>query len=229
MIKLIAALAACATLGACATVTRGTSTNFDVNTNPTGAAVQTTHGFSCPATPCSMRMPRKSAFQAIITKPGYKTTTVSIGNRVTGGGGAAMAGNLLAGGFIGAGVDASNGAMLDHRPDPLLINLEPGEGAVTMNQDQAEEASAQSGVTMPAETRKKALATTRPEDWFRPRTRCSAVCSRAPAEAAEPGSLDRTMVIDPIRRKAARPAHPRVIIRADRPGAAQETTSPTTP
>jgi hypothetical protein len=66
-----------------------------------------------------------------------------------------MAGNLLAGGFIGAGVDASNGAMLDHRPDPLLINLEPGEGAVTMNQDQAEQASAQSGVTMPAETRKK--------------------------------------------------------------------------
>lgn len=149
MKKAFAALAACSLLGACATVTRGTSTNFDVNTDPTGAAVTTTHGYSCPATPCSMRMPRKSAFQAMITKPGYKTVNASIGNRVSAGGGGAMAGNILAGGIIGAGVDAGSGAMLDLRPDPLLIKLEPGEGTVVMNQDQAEQASAQATITMP--------------------------------------------------------------------------------
>jgi len=155
MMKLFAAVAACSLLGACATVTRGTSTNFDVNTDPIGAAVSTTHGYSCPATPCSIRMPRKSAFQAMITKPGYKTVNASIGNRVSKGGGAAMAGNLLAGGLIGGGVDASSGAMLDLRPDPLLIKLEPGEGTVVMNQDQAEQASAQSDVTMPPVKPKK--------------------------------------------------------------------------
>jgi hypothetical protein len=155
MIKLLTAVAACALLSACATVTRGSHTNFDVQTSPAGASVTTTHGFSCPATPCSMRMPRKSAFQAMISKPGYKTVNASIGNRVSAGGGAAMAGNLLAGGFIGGGVDASSGAMLDLRPDPLLLTLEPGEGTVTLSQDQAEQMSAQAGFTMPATKPKK--------------------------------------------------------------------------
>lgn len=155
MKKIIVALAACSMLGACATVTRGTSTNFDVQTSPSGASVSTTHGFSCPATPCSMRMPRKSAFQAMISKPGYKTVNASIGNRVSKGGGGAMAGNLLAGGIIGAGVDASSGAMLDLRPDPLLITLEPGEGTVVMNQDQAEQMSASASFSMPETMNKK--------------------------------------------------------------------------
>ncbi len=136
-------------------MTRGTSTNWDVNTDPAGASVTTTHGYSCAATPCSIRMPRKSAFQAMISKPGYKTVNASIGNRVSAGGGGAMAGNILVGGIIGAGVDAGSGAMLDLRPDPLLIKLEPGEGTVVLNQDQAEQLSAQSGIEMPNLTAKK--------------------------------------------------------------------------
>ena len=144
-----AALAGAASLSACATVTRGTNTYWDVHTNPGGARVETSHGYTCASTPCSLKMPRKSAFQATITKPGYKTVVASVGNRVSGGGGGAAAGNILAGGIIGVGIDASSGAMLDLRPDPLLINLEQGEGTVTLNQTQAEDASAQAGFKMP--------------------------------------------------------------------------------
>ena len=150
-----AAAGAALMLSACATVTRGTNTNWDVQTSPDGARVETTHGYSCAATPCSLKMPRKSAFQATITKPGYKTVVASVGNRVSGGGGGAAAGNILAGGIIGVGIDASSGAMLDLRPDPLLINLEAGEGTVTLNQMQAEEASTSSGLKMPGAKKSK--------------------------------------------------------------------------
>ena len=145
-----AALAGAASLSACATVTRGTNTHWDVHTNPEGARVETSHGYTCAATPCSIKMPRKSAFQATITKPGYKTVVATVGNRVSGGGGGAAAGNILAGGIIGVGIDASSGAMLDLRPDPLLINLEAGEGTVTLNQMQAEQASTEAGFKMPS-------------------------------------------------------------------------------
>ena len=83
-------------------------------------------------------MPRKSAFQATITKPGYKTVTATVGNRISGGGGAGLAGNILVGGIIGAGVDAGTGAALDLRPDPLVVKLEPGEGAITLTQQESE-------------------------------------------------------------------------------------------
>jgi hypothetical protein len=147
--RLALAAAAMASLSACATITRGTSTTWDVQTLPSGAAVKTTHGYTCDATPCSLKMPRKSAFVATITKPGYKTVEATVGNRVSTGGGAAMAGNLLLGGIIGGGVDAGSGAMLDLRPDPLVVRLEPGEGTITMTQEQAEGHSASQQAGMP--------------------------------------------------------------------------------
>ncbi|WP_233145023.1 hypothetical protein [Paracoccus yeei] len=45
-------------------------------------------------------------------------------NRVSGGGGAAMAGNVLVGGIIGAGVDAGTGAMLELVPNSVKVQLE---------------------------------------------------------------------------------------------------------
>jgi hypothetical protein len=42
-------------------------------------------------------------------------------------GAAGVAGNLLLGGFIGAGVDAynGNGAAMDHKPNPVIVPLRP--------------------------------------------------------------------------------------------------------
>jgi hypothetical protein len=76
-------------------------------------------------------MPRKSEFSVTITKPGYKSYTGNVINKISGSGGAGMAGNVLVGGIIGVGVDASSGAMLDLVPNPLSITLEAEAPAPT--------------------------------------------------------------------------------------------------
>jgi hypothetical protein len=116
--------AAALSLAACATVTRGKNDSWQVASNPPGARVETSNGFSCEATPCSMKIPRKAEFTATISKPGYKPETVEVTHKVKGGGGAAMAGNVLAGGIIGAGVDAASGAIYDLVPNPATVTLE---------------------------------------------------------------------------------------------------------
>lgn len=40
-----------------------------------------------------------------------------------------MAGNVLIGGIIGAGVDLASGAMNDLTPNPLVVRLEPEPAA----------------------------------------------------------------------------------------------------
>jgi hypothetical protein len=117
--------AALCSLGGCATVVRGTNDALQVNSTPSGASVTTTNGYSCPETPCAIKMPRRSEFTATITKQGFAPVHVAVTNRVSGGGGAAMAGNLVLGGIVGAGVDAGTGAMLDLTPNPVNVTLQP--------------------------------------------------------------------------------------------------------
>jgi hypothetical protein len=114
-------------LAGCATVTRGTSDTWTVNTTPSGAAIKTSNQFACDATPCTFKMKRKSEFDVTISKPGYKTWTGHITHHIAGAGGAGMAGNVLLGGIIGVGVDASSGAMMDLIPNPLNVTLEKDE------------------------------------------------------------------------------------------------------
>ncbi|NEX93158.1 translation initiation factor 2 [Caulobacter sp. 17J65-9] len=125
VVRIAVAVAAAASLSACATVTRGTNTAWEVQTDPVGAQVTTSHGHQCPSTPCAIKMPRKSEFTATITKDGYETATVVVTNKIAGGGAAGMAGNVLVGGVIGAGVDVASGAMLDLTPNPAIVKLEP--------------------------------------------------------------------------------------------------------
>ncbi len=124
IIRAVFVTAAALSLGACATITRGTSTDWQVSSTPPGAEVSTSNGFSCKSTPCALKMPRKSEFTATISKPGYKTAQIAVTNTVKTGGGTAMAGNVIFGGLIGAGVDVSSGAMLDLTPNPASVTLE---------------------------------------------------------------------------------------------------------
>jgi hypothetical protein len=114
----------CLVLGGCATVTRGANDTWTVNTEPSGASIRTTNQFACDATPCTFKMPRKSEFDVTITKAGYKTWTGHVTHHVGNAGSAGMAGNVLLGGIIGAGVDAYSGAMYDLAPNPLTVKLE---------------------------------------------------------------------------------------------------------
>jgi PEGA domain len=111
-------------ISGCATMTRGTTQSFVVESTPPGASVETTNGFTCVATPCTFKMARKEAFSVTIARPGYVTQTHAIDSKMSSGGGAAMAGNILVGGIIGAGVDASSGALNDLTPNPLIVTLE---------------------------------------------------------------------------------------------------------
>lgn len=115
-------------LPACATITRGTTQEFVIESSPPGARAATSNGFSCEATPCTFRMPRKDAFTVTISHDGYAEQTHSIESKMSGGGGAALAGNILVGGLIGAGVDATSGALNDLTPNPLIVTLDT-EGA----------------------------------------------------------------------------------------------------
>jgi len=124
-IQTIAAAAACLSLGACATVTRGSSDAWQISSDPSGARVETTNGHFCDATPCAIRMKRKSEFVATVTKPGYEPAKVSVTHKTGNSGAAGLAGNVLVGGVIGLGVDAVTGASQDLVPNPAFVKLEP--------------------------------------------------------------------------------------------------------
>ena len=121
-------LAASALLAGCATITRGTNQNFVVESTPSEANVKLSTGQTC-VTPCTLRMKRKSEFAVTISKDGYQTQETHVHGIMKGGGGAALAGNAIFGGLIGAGVDASNGSLMNLKPNPLQVTLVPNSSA----------------------------------------------------------------------------------------------------
>lgn len=125
-------------LPACATITRGSSQEFTVQSEPSGARVSTSNGFQCDATPCTFRMPRKDAFRATVSMPGYASQTHDIRSGISGGGAAGMAGNVVFGGIIGGVVDASSGAMNDLTPNPLIVTLRTPADQARWDAEQAE-------------------------------------------------------------------------------------------
>lgn len=112
-------------LGACASIVRGTDEDVAFQSTPPGATVTTSTGLSCAATPCLIKIPRKDEFVASFAKPGYAPRDVQVTTKVSGGGAAGFVGNALIGGAIGAGVDAYNGSALDHDPNPVVTELRP--------------------------------------------------------------------------------------------------------
>jgi hypothetical protein len=118
-------LAAAMSLGGCASIVRGTDEPVAFQSYLEGAEVRLSSGLGCPATPCAVLVPRKDAFVATFAKEGFHQEQIHVGTKVGGGGGAALAGNALFGGIIGVVVDASNGAQLDHDPNPVITHLKP--------------------------------------------------------------------------------------------------------
>jgi hypothetical protein len=115
-------LAVC--LGGCASVTRGTTDQVQIVSEPPGADVRTSMGHNC-QTPCTLQFSRKDEFSVTFSKPGYEPQTIAVGTRIAGSGAAGFAGNVLVGGVIGMGVDAATGATLEHFPNPVSATLQP--------------------------------------------------------------------------------------------------------
>ena len=122
------ALTAAMGLGGCATLTRGTSDEVAVLSEPAGASVTSSVGASCAATPCSLVVARDAIFTVTVAKPGFASQTVPVATRVSGAGVALASENIATAG-LGIAVDAATGAALEHVPNPVsvtLVALAPG-------------------------------------------------------------------------------------------------------
>ncbi|MFH6782917.1 MULTISPECIES: translation initiation factor 2 [Methylobacterium] len=125
-IKTISAAALMAVgLGACGSIVRGTTEQVSFVSVPSGAAMTTDKKYACPITPCTLEVDRSDEFVATFTKPGYHPESIPVRTKVAGRGAASVAGNVLAGGLIGVGVDAYTGAALDHEPNPVIATMRP--------------------------------------------------------------------------------------------------------
>lgn len=125
--RFVGIVALAAALGGCASVTRGTTENISITSTPAGAEA-TIAGLDVPTaciTPCAVVAKRSADISITFAKPGFETEVVTLTKEVPATGAAGFAGNVLAGGLIGMGVDAATGAAQDHKPNPVIVTMKP--------------------------------------------------------------------------------------------------------
>jgi len=127
IIRLVLAAAIAAACVGCASVTRGTTENISISSTPAGATAELS-GLDNPAncvTPCVVVAKRSADITVTVTKEGYEPQVIPLTKEIPGAGAAGFAGNVLLGGLVGMGVDAATGAALDHKPNPVIVTLQP--------------------------------------------------------------------------------------------------------
>jgi hypothetical protein len=107
----------------CATITRGTTEALVIETEPPGATANISPEGRVCKTPCTLELKRKRDYVVDIERPGYEPVRVNVISEIAGAGAAGMAGNVLLGGIIGAGVDVATGATKRLTPNPVKVNL----------------------------------------------------------------------------------------------------------
>lgn len=125
--RLFALAMLCIALGGCASVTRGTTENISIASTPSGATADVA-GLDVPTTcvtPCVVQAKRNADIVVTVGKEGFEPQVIPLTKDISGGGGAGFAGNLLLGGLVGMGVDAATGAAMDHKPNPVIVTLQP--------------------------------------------------------------------------------------------------------
>ncbi len=122
--RIVLVLALAAMCGGCATIVRGTTDEVGFNSTPSGAEVHTSNGLGC-VTPCTLTVKKNEEFVATFEKGGFLPQQVPVARQVVGAGVVATAGNVIAGGLIGLGVDAVTGAGYEHTPNPVSVILQP--------------------------------------------------------------------------------------------------------
>jgi hypothetical protein len=125
--RILGVLAFCAILGGCASVTRGTTETISISSTPSGAEAEIS-GLEAPmicTTPCAVVAKRNADISVTVKKEGYDPQVIQLTKDIPAAGAAGFAGNVLAGGLIGKGVDAATGAATDHKPNPVIVTLQP--------------------------------------------------------------------------------------------------------
>lgn len=105
----------------CATILHGTTQEVSVSSDPSGATVTT--GELKTTTPGKLELQRNTSHLLTFTKEGYQTKTARLASVVSG----AVMTNLIAGGLIGWGVDASTGGDSRLVPESIQVKLKPIE------------------------------------------------------------------------------------------------------
>lgn len=123
MKNLLLALIALFLLSGCATVIKGTTQTIPVSSDPAGADVIVNNVLTG-TTPTEIELKRKRDHLITIEKDGYAAASVPVLKSV----GGAVWGNILAGGLIGWGVDATSGAQYNLNPETVFVRLRPTGG-----------------------------------------------------------------------------------------------------
>jgi hypothetical protein len=124
--RVLGVVALAAALGGCASVTR-TTENISISSTPAGAEA-TISGLEVPTacvTPCAIVAKRNADITVSFAKEGYEPEVVQLAKEVPATGAVGFAGNIVAGGLVGMGVDAVTGAAQDHKPNPVIVTLKP--------------------------------------------------------------------------------------------------------
>ena len=134
--KLIIALAASISLAGCSSIANGKHQAVNFSTGAVeGAECLLTGGRDgavrqTVTTPSTVQVRRaKAALNVACSKPGYQTASRIVESKMEG----TTGGNVLAGGFVGLGVDAMTGAMFKY-PDTILVPL-TADGAAAASDD----------------------------------------------------------------------------------------------
>ncbi len=104
----------------CATIIHGTTQDLNITTDPSGADLNV-DGQEHYKSPAKITMKRKDDHIIEVNMDGYQKETVNIKSVVSG----AVAGNILAGGLIGWGVDAASGGQYRLVPENVDLRLRP--------------------------------------------------------------------------------------------------------
>jgi hypothetical protein len=127
MIRLLLAAAIVLPCVGCASISRGTTENISITSTPAGATAELS-GLDNPTacvTPCVVVAKRSADITVTINKEGYEPQVIPLTKEIPGTGAVGFAGNVLVGGLVGMGVDAYTGAAQDHKPNPVVVTLQP--------------------------------------------------------------------------------------------------------
>lgn len=135
----IVAVCALSMTSACATIDRGTTEPFEIQTSPSGAEVRTSLGKGCAPTPCVIpNISREADFTVSVSKEGYKTRSYKVMHARSEGTSAHLMTNVFTTAGVGAVIDANNGSMQELHPNPLIVALEPKYNYATAGQKPVE-------------------------------------------------------------------------------------------
>lgn len=109
---------ATAGLSGCATIVKGTTQKVPISSDPAGARVLV-DGQPAGTTPTTVTLSRKHSHMVTLEHEACEVENIPVTNSM----GAAVAGNIIAGGLVGWGVDAVSGAQYNLHPATVSVKL----------------------------------------------------------------------------------------------------------